>query len=79
MENKQKLEILKNKKDAVENDLQRSLYESEFYNSLEESDTPEFAKHTKEHYQAETELLQKKADWYDLKIEELTAIIENTN
>jgi hypothetical protein len=79
MENKQKLDILKNKKDGVENDLQRSLYESEFYDSLEESDTPEFARNAKEHYQQEVLLNQKKNEWLDLKIEELTAIIENTN
>jgi hypothetical protein len=78
MENEQKLNILKSKKSGAEHDLQSSTYELEFYTDLSD-DAPDFAMQNKEHYQEEVILNQKKVDWLDLKIEELTAIIENTN
>lgn len=80
MENEDKLEILNNQKRSVNHDLVRMQYELDFLLNLAETESiPDFAQADLEHNQAMVILFQKKLDWYDLKIEELTAIIENTN
>jgi hypothetical protein len=80
MENKDKLEILNNQKKSVNHDLVTLQYEVDFLLSLAETENiPDFAQGDLEHNQTLIILFQKKLDWYDLKIEELTAIIENTN
>jgi len=79
MENEDKLEILNNQKKSVNHDLVRMQYELDFLLNLAETETlPDFAQGDLEHSQELVILFQKKLDWYDLKIEELTAIIENT-
>jgi hypothetical protein len=79
MENEQKLELLNSQKRSVDHDLTREQYELDFLlNLIETEDIPNFAQEDLEYHQAQITLLQKKLDWYDLKIEELTAIIENT-
>ena len=77
MNDEQKLQLLKNQKNSVDFDLVRAQYELDFLEEVE--DLPDFAKGSLDHYEQEVSLFQKKIDWLDLKIEELTAIIENTN
>ena len=80
MNNEQILQMLKGQKNGVEIDLTRSQYELEFLLELsEKGELPSFAQGNLEHYQEEVPLFEKKCNWLDLKIEELTAIIENTN
>ena len=80
MENEDKLEILNNQKKSINHDLVRLQYELDFLLNLTETENlPDFAQGDLEYNQALFALFQKKLDWYDLKIEELTAIIENTN
>lgn len=80
MENENRLEILNNQKRSVSHDLVRMQYELDFLLNLAETESiPDFAQADLEHNQTLVILFQKKLDWYDLKIEELTAIIENTN
>jgi hypothetical protein len=80
MENEQKLELLNSQKRSVDHDLTREQYELSFLlGLLETEDLPSFSQGDLEYHQAQVPFLQKKLDWYDLKIEELTAIIENTN
>lgn len=79
MNNEQKLQLLKNQKDSVEFDLTRAQYELDFLEHVGIEEIPDFAKGNIAHYEEEVSLFQKKVDWLDLKIEELTAIIESTN
>ena len=80
MENEQKLELLNSQKRSINHDLVREQYELDFLIDLAETeDIPNFAQEDLNNHQIQVALFQKKLDWYDLKIEELTAIIENTN
>ena len=77
MDNEQRLRILNNQKHSIEYDLARNQYEVECYSEIGE--LPNYAQENLTHLEIEVDFLQKKLDWFNLKIEELTAIIENTN
>lgn len=77
MNNEQRLHILKNQRDSVEYDLVRSQYDLECYLGIGE--LPNYAQENLNHLEIDVEVLQKKLDWFNLKLEELTAIIESTN
>jgi hypothetical protein len=80
MKDEQKLELLNSQKRGVDHDLTREQYELEFLLELASTENlPASAQGDLEYHQIQVPLLQRKLDWYDLKIEELTAIIENTN
>jgi hypothetical protein len=79
MNDEQRLQLLKNQRNSTDFDFVRAEYELDFLQGIGAEELPDFAKGNLDHYEQEFSLLQKKLDWYDLKIEELTAIIENTN
>jgi hypothetical protein len=78
MNNEQRLQLLKSKRESTDFDLVRAQYEFDFLEENEDQ-LPDFVIGNIEHYEQEVLLFQKKIDWLDLKIEELTAIIESTN
>ena len=77
MDNEERLIILNNKRNSIDYDLVRNQYEIECYSEIAE--LPNYAQENLTHLETEVDFLQKKLNWFDLKIEELTAIIENTN
>lgn len=79
MNNEQRLQLLKNQRVSADFDFVRAEYEFNFLQETGVENLPDFAKGNLDHYEQEVSLLQKKIDWLDLKIEELTAIIESTN